>query len=245
MKNNRKAKLFAYLMTGSLLLSGCAERVNCSVSSKHVHKYVKETDNGESIVRYIESEKENIDDYIRYDDYIEITNDDEQIYKLLNNHKLFFGKDNWEYLYNMMSNNSDYVEYHYDYPSVQQYKDKDIYGRTVIKKRRVRHEGWHTNPNFVYNTGEVRICHHKYFGYNIEYSNGKFRLHRSPLVDDVREIINEYPYFCEGCIEIVYEEFIANKDELNSLTANDFTTNFSYPNLDNRSVYTAKMRIKR
>ena len=44
-------------------------------------------------------------------DYIEITKDDEKLYKTIKG--LFTGVDNWDYLYNEMSTHHDYLEFYY------------------------------------------------------------------------------------------------------------------------------------
>ena len=57
------------------------------------------------------------------------------------------------------------------------------------------HDGWTDNPDYAHNTGKVRLYHHRYFGYKVLREDNKFKLERSPAVDDVRTIISEYPYF--------------------------------------------------
>ena len=122
MKNNKnKEVLLAYLITLSLFLSGCAEKATCLMPLRHVHKYVKEDDNGNTIVRYIESENKSDKDYIRDNEYILIDDNARKIYKLLDEKCLFVGKDNWNYLYNLMANNQDYLEYFYEIDNTQLY----------------------------------------------------------------------------------------------------------------------------
>ena len=243
-KKQKLEKLGALVLSLSLFLSGCAEKATCLLPFKHVHKYVKEDEKGNSIVRYIESEKDDDDGYKRLDEYIEISKEDEEIYKLLDKKNLFVGKDNWDYLYNLMSDNQDYLEYYYIMDNTQIYNGKDIYGRTIKKKMKHHYEGWHTIPDIIYNTGDVRVCHHKYFGYAIERKNGKLELVKSPLVDDIREIIDDFPFYGTDCCEIVYENYTISKDILNAVSVNDFTTNFGYPNLENKSMHTGKMRVR-
>ena len=243
-KKQKLERLGALVLSLSLFLSGCAEKANCLLPFKHVHKYVKEDENGNSIVRYIESEKKDDDGYQRLDEYIEISKEDEEIYELLDKKNLFIGKENWDYLYNLMASNQDYLEYYYVMDNIQIYDGKDVYGRTIKKKMKHHYEGWHTVPDIIYNTGDVRVCHHKYFGYAIERKNGKLELVKSPLVDDIREIISDFPFVCENCYEIVYEDYVFDKSDLDKITTNDLTTSFSYPNLENKNIHTGKMRVR-
>lgn len=243
-KKQKLERLGALVLSLSLFLSGCAEKANCLLPFKHVHKYVKEDENGNSIVRYIESEKEDEDGYKRLDEYIEISKEDEEIYELLDKKNLFIGKENWDYLYNLMASNQDYLEYYYEIPTTQVYKSRNSYGKIVTNEREYMQTGWHASPDSAFNTGDVRVCHHKYFGYAIERKNGKLELVKSPLVDDIREIISDFPFVCENCYEIVYEDYVFDKSDLDKITTNDLTTSFSYPNLENKRIHTGKMRVR-
>ena len=43
MTNKTKAKLLSTILTGTLLLSGCGERSECNIPTRHVHKYIKQS----------------------------------------------------------------------------------------------------------------------------------------------------------------------------------------------------------
>ena len=78
------------------ILTGCGQKSDCEIPSRHVHKFV--SNNG--IVKYIDSEQKQYGNYNWQKDYLEITNDDALFFKTKGN--LFEGDDNWKYLYNVM-----------------------------------------------------------------------------------------------------------------------------------------------
>lgn len=66
---------------------------------------------------------------------------------------------------------------------------------------------WTNNPNNEGLTGERRLVHYMYQAYKIEQKkNGKFKLVKAPLVDDIRLISDEYPFFREDSERVVYTE---------------------------------------
>ena len=71
--------------------------------------------------------------------------------------------------------------------------------------------------------------------YKIIYKNNKFSKVSSYAVDDIREIMDEYPYFPENCVTEVYEEFRFGRWDLPDLSPDDFNT-FNHPDLNNKSM---------
>ena len=69
---------------------------------------------------------------------------------------------------------------------------------------------WTSDPTDIDDgelTGNMRDCHHMYYGYRVTRNkNGKLRLERSPLVDDILTIKNEYPYIKEKFVDVVYSD---------------------------------------
>ena len=92
------------------------------------------------------------------------------------------------------------------------------------------------NPN---NTGEVRLRHFKYYGYTIGYKDGKYELIKSPLADDFREIVDEYPYYSPKCYESVYQYFNFKKEDLPNIRIEDINP-YGQPDLDNWDYYRKK-----
>lgn len=235
MKNSTKIKLLSSMLAGTIMLSACGEKSDCDIPTRHVHRYTKEITEDISLEEYIDSEKLNVHGFTWNDDYIEVNKYDEELYKLLNSKYLFNGSDNFDYLYNVMSNQHDYLMFYYEYDTIETYTTTDADGHVHTHTRTVHHDGWHRNPNDSDNTGKVRLYHHRYYGYRVVNKNGKFVLERSPYVDDVREIIDDYPYFGEKCIHEVYEEFKFSRRELKNLNPEDFDT-FKGPDLSTKSL---------
>ena len=241
--NKDTTKKFMSLVLLLSLLSGCGKKSDCEIPTRHVHKYTKEITDDITIEKYLDDEHLNNYGYQWNSDYIEITKDDEELYKLLNSKGLFEGLNNWEYLYNEMASHHDYLMFYYEYYTTEIYTTTDDEGNITTHTQQVYHDGWHSNPYDSDNTGKTRLYHHRYYGYRVIYKDGKFKLEKSDAVDDVREIINDYPYFSEGCVEEVYEQFRFYKSELPFLSPEDFDT-FNQPDLENKNLYTGKTRIK-
>lgn len=235
MKNSTKAKLLSGILSSALLLSSCGEKSNCEIPTRHVHKYIYYVNDDIVVDRYIDSEKLFVDGFEWTPEYIEINKNDEKLYSLISKNDLINGINNFSYLYNIMANDSDYLEFYYEYYTTEVYTSTDGKGNVTTHTRRVRHDGWHTNPYDSDNTGRVRLCHHRYSGYRIVNKNGKYVLESSPLVDDIRAVLEDYPYYNNRCNHIVTKEFVFNKSKLGSLRPEDFDV-FEGPDLSNNSL---------
>ena len=235
MKKETKSTILAGLLAGSMFLPGCGKKSDCEIPSRHVHKYVKEVTEDISIEQYRDSEKLTYGSYNWTENYIEINKYDEKMYKLLNDDNLFVGADNWNYLYNVMANNHDYLEFYYEYDTIETHVTFDSDGDMHLEIETVHHDGWTKNPRDVNNTGRVRLNHHQYVGYRIINKNGSFELEMSPYVDDMRDIIDEYPYFNEDCTRKVYQIFRFKKSELPDLSPEDFDV-YGHPDLSQKTL---------
>ena len=241
MNNKIKTRVVSSFLATTMFLSGCGKKAECDVPSRHVHKYTKEVTDDITIEKYLDSEYLRTSGYDWNEEYIEITKDDEALYKATKG--LFVGKDNWDYLYNQMATHHDYLEFYYEYWTDEVRTRTNSEGEIETYTERVHHSGWHTNAKDSDNTGETRLYHHRYIGYRVVYNNGKYKLEQSRAVDDIREIIDDYPYFKENCITKVYETFRFNRRDLPSLRPEDFDV-FTGPDLTNTSLYNAKKRIR-
>ena len=223
------------LLTIPFILTGCGEQSKCELPSRHVHKYTMNNNRGQ-IVNYIDSEDLKYGNYNWNNDYIEITKDDEAFYRT--KAELFEGAPNWNYLYNtMVANNYDYLEFYYHYTTTSTYTTSDGKGHTTTHIRTNHHSGWSEDPTHRGVNGNVRVNHHRFYGYNIIYKNGKYEKVKSPLVDDIREIINDYPYFSDNCVEIVNKEYDCSKYDLRTLKVQDFKA-YTQPDLSNKELNT-------
>lgn len=239
--NKNKLRKTAAGVLAALFLTGCGKKSDCDIPTRHVHRYEKEITEDITIDRYVDSEYLRNSGYNWTDDYLEITRDDEEYYKLLAKKELFVGEDNWDYLYYLMSNKHDYLMFYYEYWTTETYTTTDDKGKTEIHTRRVHHDGWHTNAGDSDNTGLTRLYHHRYYGYRIINEDNKLRLERSPAVDDIRDIIFDYPYFSDEPTTEVYEQFKFNRRELTSLSVDDFDV-FTGPDLSTCDLYRGKVK---
>ena len=235
-------KTVPYFIITTLLLSGCGKKQECDIPTRHVHLYTKEITNNVDIATYFDSEYLIFDGYDRNDSYLEINKKDEEIYNYFTRYNLFKGIDNWEYLYYEMANNHDYLEFYYSYYTTEEYTTTDSKGNIEVHTRQVHHSGWTKNPNYSHNTGETKLCHHRYYGYKIVYENNHFVLKRSKGYDDIREILEEYPYYCIDGTTIVSEYFNFSTSRLRYLKPEDFDV-FNQPDLDNKTPYLNNIRI--
>jgi len=243
MKKFKLQRVAPFLLATSILLTGCGKKSECDLPNRHVHLYTKNITNNITINAYFDDEHLTRGGYNWTDNTMDITKVDEQIYNLMTNNGLFNGLDNWEYLYYEMANNHDYLEFYYEYETTETYTTTDDKGNVEVHTRTVHHDGWHTNANDSDNTGKTRLYHHRYYGYRIVEENGKFKLERSPLVDDIREIINDYPYFSEKGYDEVYETFKFSRHELPYLNPEDFEC-FNHPDLTNTTPTLGKSLTK-
>ena len=242
MKEINKLRVLSYMLASTLLLSGCSEKSECNIPARHVHKYIRQVNDNISIEKYLDDEHLTVGYYNWTENYIEINKEDEKFYKLLSKKGLFNGVTNWDYLLNEMATHHDYLEFYYHYITIETYTTTDGEGHISIHTRPVTHSGWTDDPDYWHNTGLTRLCHHRYFGYQIMYDNNKYKVVKSEPVDDVREIIDDYQYFSEKCTEIVSQEFEFDKSELKNLSPDDFDV-FHGPDLTTKEIYT-KSRIK-
>lgn len=235
MKIKKVYKKILPLLVVPFILTGCGEQSKCELPSRHVHKYTMNSSKG-SIVNYIDSENINYGKYNWNKDYIEITKDDEKFYRTKG--ELFEGADNWTYLYNTMAaNNFDYLEFYYHYTTTSTYTSTDSKGHTTTHTQTHHHSGWSEDPTHRGVNGDVRVNHHRFYGYKIIYKNGEYVKEKSPIVDDIRDIIDEYPYFSEDCVEIVYKEYDCSRYNLAKLRVEDFNA-FKKLDLSNKELNT-------
>lgn len=232
------------LLTIPFIVSGCAKKSDCELPSRHVHLYSMSNPNGTAYT-YLDDERLTYDkrdwkgdSLVTYNwnkDYIEITKEDEAFYKAKGD--LFEGKENWDYLFNIMKKNSqDYLEFYYHYTTSRVVVVGSGKSRhTTIQTS--HHSGWDTDPTHRGVTGEVRLCHKRYYGYNISLQGDQYVKIQSPSKDDIREVINDYPYFDFDCTETVYKEYdyTHNTSILPTLKASDFNY-FTGPDLSNPNI---------
>ena len=234
MKKYKLQRVVPFVLISGLTLSGCAPQSECALPARHVHLYTKPVNSSVIIEKYVDSEDLHRGDFTWHDDCIEITKTDEELFRLLGNNNLFSAANNWDYLRYEMSQLHDFMEYYYSYTTLQTYTTTDSKGHTTVHTRTVHHSGWHDDAYSSHNTGEVRVGHHRYYGYRVNYTNDGFKLEKSPLVDDVREVMDDYPYVCENGNEVVYKTFTFKEEQLPYLRLEEIDP-FINPDLSNDS----------
>ena len=219
------------------ILVGCSKKSDCDVKARHVHLYKKNARNA-VIQTYLNSEDmRTYDGYNWNKEYIEVTTEDLEFYKT--KEKLFDGALNWDYLYNIMKSQKDYLEFYYYYTEDYYVSCTDEDGNECGYWATDTHQGWTQNPNYRGVTGKVRVVHSRFFGYRIVKKDGKYVLEKSKSVDDIRDVIQNYPYFSEECINKVNREYQVDRNKLSSLKVQDLDE-FTGPDLSNTSISKAK-----
>lgn len=232
--NKNLKKWLAYGLTFSIVLSGggCGKKSDCHKPERHVHKYVNNLDNGDTLTAYFDSEKLKFHGFTWTEDSIDMTQVDSKFYKVLTDNLLFDAETNWDYLYHKMASNHDYLEFFWEYDEIVNYTTEDEDGNVHHHTKTEHHEGWSTNPRHSHNTGIVRVCHHRYVAFKIVEENGKFKKKKSYKADDIRDVSYEYPYVSEDCVVVVCSKnYRRRAHELPYLTVYDFDQ-FTAPRLD-------------
>ena len=228
-----------------IILSGCGKKSDCTLPNRHIHLYKKtisvndpnNPNDDNAINRYIYGENLSVFNYKQTPNAININKDDEKYIDLIAENDLFLGSDNWNYLYDVMKKNSkDHLEYYYDYKEKKTYYEEDDDGKRTKKVKYIRHTGWSTNPYQEGNTGEIAYVHTMYFGYAIEEKNGKRKVIKSGLCEDMREIIKKYPYFSENPTEIRTVTLYFPKYRIPYVTLEDFGNPFGHPDLEHKKL---------
>ena len=180
--------------------------VNCKIAGKHVHLYQKVTELG-TISKYIHGERKVIDGYKQTEQFMRSNRFYDDVLRLLNKNQLFRAEYNMDYLKTLMANNNDFpLEYEYESIEEDIKFEIDEDGNSIPLIYTDKKKGWHKDINDKNNTGKVRRCKPMYYGYKIIIQNDKPILVQSPLVSNINDLLNEYPYYREDCYEIIKEE---------------------------------------
>ncbi len=151
---------------------------DCTEKDYHVHKYEKG-----KIVRFLPREQLHYQGY-NWTDKVYFTDPD--FYEYLDQERLLQISENRTYIQQVQNSQKDYLEY----------ERAGTWVNPVGKlPRTIPMTDWTTDPNKG-NTCRTRVCHTQYYGYKIEKDEkGNRYLVKSPLVDNLLEIEDEYPFF--------------------------------------------------
>lgn len=202
-KNLLRKKLLLGALAFSLVgTTGCGKKADCNIEDPHAHLYTNE----EGYTRYINKEYIKYEGYIRSDDYINIEGQ-EELYKFLDKKNILKIEDNLDVILSKQEQNQDYIEYRYSYT----YYQPISHSYTVNKSTYIYYTykpmtrySWTSDPNHRNLTGEQRLCHYVYTAYKIDKNEkGKYVLIPSNEVDNIKEVMDEYPYIKEKYYKIV------------------------------------------
>lgn len=181
---------------------GCGKKAECDIEGSHAHKYTNE----EGYIRYINKEYLEYDGYQRDEEYINIEGE-EDLYKFIDQHSLMRIDDNLDIIIAKMAENEDFIEYRYSYPydePIPHYSIINGITYTFYSYNTTTYYSWTKDVNQENLTGEQRMCHYVYTGYKIAIDdNGKYVLIPSEEVDDIREIMDEYPYIKQTYYKVI------------------------------------------
>ena len=183
----KKGLLLALVTSLVLTATGCSKKSDCQEKEYHLHKYEKG-----KIVRFLPREELNYQGY-NWTEKVYFTDPD--FYEYADKNRLLEIGANKDYIAGVQNSQKDYYEYEYTFMTIMP-MGKILMPITVTD--------WTTDPNYGGLTGNVRLCHPMHYAYKVEKDEkGKRRLVKSPLVEDILEIEDEYPMFREDFTEVV------------------------------------------
>lgn len=191
------------IIANILTFTGCAKTVSCEIPEDHAHYYVsQEYDMG----RYIVSDKSNVSGLEITEGYIYVNEQEAELLKFMNKNNLYSIEENIDSIKTIENNNKDYTEYRYKYIFMQPVPivhSNGKFSHVTYQYIPIPKYSWTTDQTRNL-TGETRTCHHMYYGYRIyQDDNGKYKMEKSELVDDITELPPEYKYVGKDFTEIV------------------------------------------
>lgn len=206
LKNDlKKFKMFLLCFSLGLGSSGCAKS-DCSVGDDHVHLYTKD-----GYVRYIQSEYLTCDGFSWNEEYRYLNRKEIELQQFLDKKNLFRIDLNTQKIQSVLEQREDYFEYEYKYDSWDTETTYDyVKEEYVTKPVRVTKEAWTTDANHINLTGLARLCHPVYQACKVEKNEkGKYKLIRSDMVDNVLDIMDEYPYIDKNYCKTLYYTYMS------------------------------------
>ena len=191
---NLELPLLEYL---SLKYLGRFQKSNCSIQGFHLHRYQKG-----GLVRYIPRENKKYQGFY-WTRFGKMENNyNRDLIEFETKNGLLRISDNESYIRQLEEIQHDFTEYEYEY--------EQFYMMGKVPMWTTETE-WTAEPELLDEddelTGKARDCHHMYYGYRVyKDENGKLRLQKSPLVDDIFTIRDRYPYIKEKFVEIIHGE---------------------------------------
>lgn len=192
--NTLRGILTFMLLSMPATISGCGKTVKCDVKGEHAHLYTNE----EGYAKYLEDEHETYKGFNRDDEYIEIKSEEKELYSFLKDKGLLSINDNLEILVDELLVNEDYQEYRYTYIYLMPIPHVHFNGKTSVTTYSyipTPGRSWTNDATHGNLTGEERTVHYVYQAYKVIIDEkGNYALEASEYVDDLRDIMDEYPY---------------------------------------------------
>ncbi len=178
------------------------KKSSCDIIGYHQHVYTKGL-----LTRCIACEKLRKDGFEWGPHVVSILPKDEKYAQFLESKKLINIDRNLDYLKDQMANNIDYIEYERATEPNEPYSLVQIDDDNVMFVPNETEYDWTDNPKSEGLTGRRRLVHYMYQAYKVEQKkNGKYKLVKAPLADDITLISSEYPFFREDSRRVVYTE---------------------------------------
>ncbi len=200
-----KGATLALVMISPIALGGCCKKAECDIEESHAHMY----QNDAGVVRYIEDESLTYEGYDRLEYFIPIEGQ-EELYDYLTKKDLMRIDDNIDYVVETQEAQQDFTEYRYRYTYLMPIPHTRKVGNTTstyFTYIPIIRYSWTTNPNHSRLTGETRVCHYVYKAYKVgQNEKGKYIMIESPYVDDMRDVMDEYPYMKKSFHTIVTKD---------------------------------------
>lgn len=197
--NSKKLISGLFIGSGIVLASNYVNTVKCDIDVPHAHAY----ESVSGTICYLPKEKKEVKIHLypftRNDDYIELNEGDEKLLKVLASKELVSCKDNYELIKEKFEEYPKYL-YEYRYDSYdQQYNGMWFYHALRTHKK------WTDDINKIYAnkdsyknlviTGRVKIIGYGFKTYNIVKNKfGFYDLDHGPIIYDISELSEEYPY---------------------------------------------------
>lgn len=189
-------------------ITGCSNSklAKCEIPNMHAHVYV----NDEGYIRYVESELLEYENYKRSYNYREITKEESKLYRFLDLKDLFRIDENIDLVLAQQEQNQPFTVYEY-YSPVQ-----------IITPSGLTNYNWTNDPEYDNLTGKEKEVHYIYQAFNLKKDRrGSYSLNPSPLVEDITEVMEEYPYIRtnyfmavdEYNVDVIFNDDLSKKEQ--------------------------------
>ncbi len=174
-------------------LSACSSGNKCYVNDNHAHMYVSD----DGLIKYVISEKDKLNGYSKSYNYREIGDDETSLYEFMYRSGLHRIDDNMDQISMQQDLNKLLTIYEYTYYS-------------YVRAGSSIHYDWTNDPEHDNLTGEEKEVHYIYQAFSIDKDeNGDYVLVPSPLVEDIADVMTDFPYIMDNYFMAVDKNNVA------------------------------------